>query len=95
MTEATAGALAMLPEEGFQNTGTVGRLIPNMEAMLVDDDEKDVPQWENSAGELWLRGPNLMKVGVDVREFPLLTSTHRGTSTTRPQPEKRSPLTGG
>jgi len=62
MTEATAGALAMLPDEGFQNTGSVGRLIPNVEARLVDDDEKDVPQGENSTGELWIRGPNLMKV---------------------------------
>ena len=62
MTEAAAGALAMLPDEGLQNAGSVGRLIPNMEARLVDDNEKDVPKGENSAGELWLRGPNLMKV---------------------------------
>ena len=67
MTEATAGALAMLPEEGLQNIGSVGRLIPNMEARLVDDDEKDVPQGEDSAGELWLRGPNLMKVRVMIQ----------------------------
>lgn len=62
MTEVTAGALAMLPDEGFHNAGSVGRLIANMEARLVDDEGNDVAQSENSAGELWLRGPNLMKV---------------------------------
>jgi len=62
MTEIAAGTLGMLPAEGFQNVGSVGRLIPNMEARLVDDDGKDVPQGGNSAGELWLRGPNVMKV---------------------------------
>ena len=62
MTEVTAGALAMLPAEGLPNAGSVGRLVPNMEARLVDDDGKDVPQGDHSAGELWLRGPNLMKV---------------------------------
>ncbi|KAF9650313.1 acetyl-CoA synthetase-like protein [Thelephora ganbajun] len=59
--EVTAGALVMLPTEGFPNVGSVGRLIPNMEARLVGDDGNDVPQSENSAGELWLRGPNVMK----------------------------------
>lgn len=64
MTEVTAGALAMLSAEGLPNVGSVGRLIPNMEARLVDDDGNDVPQGENSTGELWLRGPNVMKVYI-------------------------------
>lgn len=95
MTEITAGALAMLPDEGIQNVGSVGRLVPNMEARLVDDDGRDVPQGENSAGELWLRGPNMMKVWADIWKIPLLISTYRDTSTTRPQQERQSPPTGG
>ncbi|KAJ9109019.1 hypothetical protein QFC21_000345 [Naganishia friedmannii] len=39
--------------------GCVGALVPNMEARLVNDDEKDVPV--GSSGELWVRGPNIMK----------------------------------
>jgi len=70
MTEVAAGALAMLPDEGVPNIGSVGRLVPNMEARLVDDDGKDMPQGENSAGELWLRGPNVMKVWAGILEDP-------------------------
>jgi len=95
MTEVTAGALAMLPDEGFQNAGSVGRLIPNMEARLVGDNGKDVPQGEYFAGELWFRGPNMMKVWVDVWRFLLLTPTRRDTSAMKLRPEKRSPPMGG
>ena len=98
MTEVAAGALGMLPDEGLPNVGSVGRLLSSMEARLVDDDGNDVPQGENSAGELWLRGLNLMKVSYaleSVRRTPALTSTHRDTSTTRLRPEKQSLLTGG
>ncbi|GAA5965081.1 hypothetical protein JCM3765_004851 [Sporobolomyces pararoseus] len=38
--------------------GAVGQLISGVEARLVDDDGKDVKKGD--AGELWVRGPNIM-----------------------------------
>ena len=48
-----------------------------MEARPGDDDGKDDPQGENSADELWLRDPNMMKVWTGIQGVPLLTLTHR------------------
>ncbi|KAI8995017.1 hypothetical protein BDB01DRAFT_714980 [Pilobolus umbonatus] len=39
--------------------GSTGILLANMEARLVDENGMDVPTGER--GELWLRGPNIMK----------------------------------
>ncbi|CEJ03052.1 hypothetical protein RMCBS344292_17043 [Rhizopus microsporus] len=39
--------------------GSVGVLLSNMTARIVDDNGKDVPAGER--GELWLKGPNVMK----------------------------------
>lgn len=38
-------------------SGAVGELNPNVEAQIVDDNEKEVPIGER--GELWVRGPNI------------------------------------
>jgi 4-coumarate--CoA ligase len=61
MTELSPAALAMMPEEGIENPGAAGRLLPNLEARLVDDDGNDLPESEESVGELWIRGPTVMK----------------------------------
>ena len=61
MTELSPAALAMLPQEGAGNVGAAGRLLPNLQARLVGDDEKDLPESEESVGELWIRGPTVMK----------------------------------
>lgn len=47
------------PSDAFQHRGTVGKLLPNVEARIVDDDEHDVD--EGNPGELWIRGPVIMK----------------------------------
>ncbi|KAF9518817.1 hypothetical protein BS47DRAFT_1414760, partial [Hydnum rufescens UP504] len=39
--------------------GSIGILLPNQEARLVDEDENDVNEGER--GELWIRGDNIMK----------------------------------
>lgn len=39
--------------------GSIGALLSNVEARLVDEDDKDVPVGER--GELWIRGGNVMK----------------------------------
>lgn len=61
MTELSPAALVMLPTEGFENAGAAGRLLPNLEARLVDDGGNDLPESEESTGELWIRGPTVMK----------------------------------
>lgn len=40
--------------------GSVGQLLPNLEMRLVDDDENDVE--DGRAGEMWVRGPTIMRV---------------------------------
>lgn len=60
MTEVTT-VLGMVPSEGFENAGSAGRPAPNMEVRIVDEDGNDLPQSESSVGELWIRGPNVMK----------------------------------
>jgi len=61
MTELSPAALAMMPWEGIENAGAAGRLLPNLEARLVDENENDLPESEESVGELWIRGPTVMK----------------------------------
>lgn len=41
--------------------GSCGRLVPNLEARLVDDDENDIQPGPQSRGELWIRGKSIMK----------------------------------
>ena len=55
----------LLPEvDSISKVGSIGLLMPNLEArLLVDGDGNgDIEADEGEAGELWLRGPNVMKV---------------------------------
>ena len=55
----------ILPEvDGISKVGSIGLLLPNLEArLLVDGDGNgDIEAGEGEPGELWLRGPNIMKV---------------------------------
>lgn len=53
----------ILPHDQFlSRAGSAGILLPNLEARLVGDDGADVKLGE--PGELWLRGPTVMKVGA-------------------------------
>jgi long-subunit acyl-CoA synthetase (AMP-forming) len=61
MTESSPAVLAMSEPEGFEHAGAAGRLLPNLEARLVDDEGRDLPESEESVGELWVRGPTVMK----------------------------------
>ena len=49
-----------VPLDGEIKPGTIGVTMPNMECRIVDvESGEDVPEGER--GELWMRGPNVMK----------------------------------
>lgn len=57
---ASGAALALLPVDRMKDCmGSVGPLLPSVEARLVDENGADVPG--NGPGELWARGPNIMQ----------------------------------
>lgn len=58
MSETTCAGISAesLPQDP---TGSIGILLPNTQARLVDDDGRDVPEGE--PGELLLKGPQVMK----------------------------------
>ena len=52
---------------GKHKPGTIGPVLPNMECRIVDPETgQDVDQGER--GELWMRGPNIMKGYLDNEE---------------------------
>lgn len=70
----TSPVTHLLPlEDSLRKVGSIGPLIPNLEARLVVDDVEDAKEGE--PGELWIKGPNVMKV--------LLTSFQRDFLCTR------------
>ena len=58
MTEITCSACGMEPTAVAEDA-SVGELNPNIEAMIVSEDGKEVGVGER--GEFWVRGPNVMK----------------------------------
>lgn len=59
MTETTCSAMGWDPNVHSDSFG-VGGLNANCEAMIMDDDGKSEVQ-DGEPGELWVRGPNIMK----------------------------------
>ncbi|KAJ5678551.1 uncharacterized protein N7477_004184 [Penicillium maclennaniae] len=57
MTETSCIA-TMFPYPEHDDTGSVGRLIPNLEAKLVDNDGQNISAY-NVRGELCVRGPTI------------------------------------
>ncbi|OJK01973.1 hypothetical protein ASPACDRAFT_1879461 [Aspergillus aculeatus ATCC 16872] len=55
MTETCCAAM-MLPYPEVDDTGSVGRLIPNVEAKLIDDNGENISAYD-VPGELCIRGP--------------------------------------
>ncbi|KAL7962669.1 hypothetical protein V8C34DRAFT_301101 [Trichoderma compactum] len=57
LSETSPGVMIQLAEEWRKYQGSVGRLYPNMEAKIVDEDGKELGYDES--GELILKGPNV------------------------------------
>lgn len=58
MTETTCAGI-MIPGRMVDESGSVGYLLPNTEALLMDDEGKEVTD-DGQPGELHLRGPQIM-----------------------------------
>lgn len=56
MTETSCTCSALPYEYGHELSGSVGQMLPNMDAKLCDDDGKDVTAFD-VRGELCVRGP--------------------------------------
>ena len=59
MTETTCAGI-MSPGMINDDSGSIGYLFPNTEAKLIDEEEKEVAG-DGAVGELYLRGPQIMK----------------------------------
>ncbi|PHH81302.1 hypothetical protein CDD82_1046 [Ophiocordyceps australis] len=59
LSETSPWATMQLPDEWWRFHGSVGGLLPNMEAKIVDAQGKELPHGE--AGELLLKGSNVFK----------------------------------
>ncbi|KAL2818552.1 acetyl-CoA synthetase-like protein [Aspergillus granulosus] len=58
MTETTSIVTAWSPLD-WSSEASVGELVPNCEARVVSEDGRDLGR--NQRGELWVRGPNVMR----------------------------------
>lgn len=59
MTETTCIGM-MIPGAMSDDSGSIGYVLPNTEVKLMSEDGKEVVQ-ENTPGEVWVRGPQIMK----------------------------------
>ncbi|KAI5362606.1 Acyl-CoA synthetase actt5 [Alternaria postmessia] len=59
LTETT-GAMTLFPYPEEDDTGSVGRLIPNTDVKLVDEDGKDITAFD-VRGEICVRGPTVVR----------------------------------
>ena len=57
LTEVSVNCFTLNPEDAIRKAGSVGRPIFHLDARVVDEDGRDVPQGQ--IGELWLRGPTV------------------------------------
>lgn len=57
LSETSPVTHVQMPEEWRRFMGSVGKLVPNMEAQIVDLEGREVAPGEE--GELWLKGPNV------------------------------------
>ena len=59
LSETSAVVCCQMVSEWDEFMGSVGKIMPNMEAKIVNEDGEQVKDGET--GELWLRGPNVFR----------------------------------
>ena len=60
LTETSPTTHCLPAKDAIRKIGSIGPLMPNLEARLVIEDTDDAKEGE--AGELWIRGATIMKV---------------------------------
>lgn len=70
MTETGGGATSMVGPDEAKHYGSAGRLTANMEAKIVDPSSGEA-LLPGKEGELWLKGPNVMKGAALGLNFPV------------------------
>lgn len=60
MTEVTCAATTFHPAKRCDSF-SVGELLANMQAKIVLDDEGKVEAKQGERGEVWIKGPNVMR----------------------------------
>ncbi|KAJ7109643.1 AMP binding protein [Mycena crocata] len=61
LTETSPTTHLLSVADSDRKMGSIGQLLPNLEARLVDDEDGEVDAEEGRPGELWIRGPTVMK----------------------------------
>ncbi|KAN0131894.1 expressed putative fatty acid biosynthesis enzyme [Lactarius tabidus] len=62
LTETSPVTHLLPPKDGLRKVGSIGILVPNLEARLVASDEDNIiDAAPGEPGELWVRGPTVMK----------------------------------
>ena len=64
LTETSPVSHLQRPEHSESKAGSIGQLHPNLEARLMNENDKgeDEDAAEGEPGELWIRGASVMKV---------------------------------
>ena len=62
MTETSPVTHLLPPKDDVRKLGSIGVLLPNLEARLIASDEDNIiDAAPGEPGELWVRGPTVMK----------------------------------
>ncbi|MEF8848104.1 MAG: AMP-binding protein [Candidatus Thermoplasmatota archaeon] len=61
LTEASPVTHINPPNEKYRKTGSIGLTIPNTKAKIVDTNTKETITEKDKPGELWVKGPGIMK----------------------------------
>ncbi|KAK7057531.1 4-coumarate--CoA ligase-like 7 [Favolaschia claudopus] len=61
LTETSPTTHILEGADSDRKMGSIGKLLPNLEARLVEDDEGKVDAAPGEPGELWIRGKTVMK----------------------------------
>ncbi|KAG6884240.1 hypothetical protein C0993_000185 [Termitomyces sp. T159_Od127] len=78
LTETSPTTHFLPAPDGNRKVGSIGILLPNLEARLVDDGDGDVETKEGEPGELWIRGPIVMKGYLNNAAATKASITHDG-----------------
>jgi len=85
LTETSPTTHLVPPSHAESKIGSIGILLPNLEARLVVDGDGDgnIDAEEGQPGEIWIKGPTVMKVSskISCLQFDILSTRlfHRDT----------------